>query len=70
MYQQEISWILTHCDNLVHGQKSGNVQFTCQQKMTVKFLTLFTPKKYRNEYRMGKNGKTGSDIEVTSPILW
>ncbi len=30
--QQEISWILVCCDNLVPAQKSGNAQFTCQHR--------------------------------------
>ncbi len=32
------------CDNLAPMQKSGNVQFKTKQKLTFKFLTLFTAK--------------------------
>ncbi len=78
----EISSILVRCDNLVPAQKSWSVQFKTKQKLTFKFSTLFTAKDidlmylkyfglkiYRNEYRMDNNGKTGSDIEATRPVL-
>ncbi len=82
-YQQEISWILTRCDNLAYVQKIGSVQFTWQQKVTVKFfntlhskrwrfhtlLKHFGLKTYQNEYWIGKNGKNNSDIEATSVVL-
>ncbi len=77
--QEEISWILVRCDNLAPVQKSGNVQFKTKQKLTFKFSTLkfstscilkyFGVKIYQNEYRMDNNGKTGSDIEATRPVL-
>ncbi len=44
--QEEISWILASCDNLVHVQKSGNIQFKRKQKLQLmfKFSTLFNAK--------------------------
>ncbi len=49
---QKISWILTWWKNLVHDTrivclcKSGNMQFTCQQKLMINFSTLFTAKHF------------------------
>ncbi len=42
--KQEISWILTHSDNVVPVQTSRSVQFKTKQKLIVKFLTLFNVK--------------------------
>ncbi len=39
--QLAICWIHAHCENVVSVQKSRNMD-RCQQKLTIKFSTLFT----------------------------